>query len=240
MSKTATASIISELRKKAHMTQSELAKKIGKGTSTLQKYELGLLEPSIDTLTKLSDIFNVSIDYLLGAIPESTLPEVFKRLRSILDPSYRIYYEYLGKGHIGCPISIGWKGEDYGGSNGEIKIENIKEFGDLDETAKGLEIYVYGFSDFVTEELCDKFPSYDNDAVIKGFKSVEDFLDSIAYIEDLISEDFDHDQPKPKETLYDSSFALETYLPLLSREQKEVLLGAAKVMVQQNTAKDKE
>ena len=79
------------------MTQAELAKKIGKGTSTLQKYELGLLEPSIETLTKLSDIFDVSIDYLLGVIPESTLPEVFKKLESILGDDYHVWYDYGGK-----------------------------------------------------------------------------------------------------------------------------------------------
>ena len=240
MAKPATALRIGELRKQSHMTQSELAEKIGKGTSTLQKYELGLLEPGIETLTKLSDIFNVSIDYLLGAAQGDMFPEVFKRLCSILDPSYRIYYRRLGKNGPMCPISIGWAGEDYGGEHGEIRINNIQEWGDLDETAKGLEIYVHGFSDCVIDELCDKFPSYDKDGVIKGFKSIEDFLDSIAFIENLASDTFDHDHPKPKKTLYDPSFALETYLPLLSREQKEVLLGAAKVMVQQNTVKDKE
>ena len=240
MSKPATALRIGELRKQSHMTQSELAEKIGKGTSTLQKYELGLLEPSIETLTKLSDIFNVSIDYLLGAAQEDTSPEVFKKLCSILDPSYRIYYKRFGKDGPMCPVSIGWAGEDWGGKNSEIMIKNIQEWGDLDETAKGLEIYVYGFSDFVTDTLCDKFPSYDKDEVIKGFKSIEDFLDSIAFIENLASDTFDHDQPKPKETLYDPSITLETYLQLLSREQKEVLLGAARVMVQQNTVKDKE
>lgn len=220
------------------MTQAELARKIGRGTSTLQKYELGLLEPSIETLTKLSDIFDVSIDYLLGVIPESTLPEVFKKLESILGYGYEVWYEYGGKkGRLGSPTAFGC--DNYNGLNIYIEITNIKEYGDLDETAKDLEIYVQG-EDIDEGELAEKIPSYyDNDGIIKGFKSLEDFLNKLACIEDCLNCDFYHDREIPKETLYDSDIALDMYLSQLSKEQKEVLLAAAKVMVQQNNAKSK-
>ena len=220
------------------MTQAELAKKIGKGTSTLQKYELGLLEPSIETLTKLSDIFDVSIDYLLGVIPESTLPEVFKKLESILGDDYQVWYDYGGKkGRLGSPFALSWEGED--SLIPLIEITNIKEYGDLDETAKELEIYVE-CSDFAEGKLDEKFPSYyDNDGIIKGFKSLEDFLNKLACIEDCLDCDFYHDREIPKETLYDSDIALDMCLSQLSKEQKEVLLATAKAMVQQNNAKSK-
>lgn len=238
MSKKATARIIGELRKNAHMTQSELARKIGKGTSTLQKYELGLLEPNIETLTKLSDIFDVSIDYLLGAVPENTLPEVFKRLQQLLGNDYRVGYEYLGEGRgVGCPAMMFYGDEERGVF---IDIFDINEYGDLDETAKDLKIDVQGFSDNDYEKLYEAFPTFENEEVIDGFKSIKDFVDSLVIVEEIANY---YRYPKlryPKETLYDPSLTLETYLQLLSREQKEVLLGAAKVMVQQNTVKDKE
>jgi transcriptional regulator with XRE-family HTH domain len=48
------------------MTQSELAQKIGITTSSVGMYETGVRHPSYEVLYKLSEIFNVSIDYLLG------------------------------------------------------------------------------------------------------------------------------------------------------------------------------
>lgn len=55
-----------ELRLFSNLTQSELAEKISTTQTTIGKYERGELQPSIDTLTKLSDLFACSIDYLIG------------------------------------------------------------------------------------------------------------------------------------------------------------------------------
>lgn len=57
---------IRELRQEFDMTQEELGKKIGQTKSNISKYERGELQPSIETLGLLSDIFGVSIDYLVG------------------------------------------------------------------------------------------------------------------------------------------------------------------------------
>lgn len=57
---------IRELRQELGLTQEELGKKIGQTKSNISKYERGALQPSIETLTQLSDLFNVSIDYLVG------------------------------------------------------------------------------------------------------------------------------------------------------------------------------
>lgn len=56
---------IAELRKEFKISQVELAEKIGVSQQTISKYEQGLREPDIATLLKLSNIFNVSIDFLL-------------------------------------------------------------------------------------------------------------------------------------------------------------------------------
>lgn len=57
---------IRELRQEFNMTQEELGVKIGQTKSNVSKYETGALEPNIQTLNMLSDVFGVSIDYLIG------------------------------------------------------------------------------------------------------------------------------------------------------------------------------
>lgn len=57
---------IKELRIQFGLTQSELAQQIGLNQTAIGKYERGELEPSIETLKKLSFIFECSIDYIIG------------------------------------------------------------------------------------------------------------------------------------------------------------------------------
>lgn len=57
---------IRDLRNEFQLTQEELGKKIGQTKSNISKYETGALEPGIDTIKRLAQIFNVSIDYILG------------------------------------------------------------------------------------------------------------------------------------------------------------------------------
>lgn len=55
-----------ELRLFSNLTQSEVAQKLATTQTTIGKYERGELQPSIETLIKLSELFECSIDYLLG------------------------------------------------------------------------------------------------------------------------------------------------------------------------------
>ncbi len=57
---------IRELRSSLELTQSDLAGKVGLNQSAIGKYERGELEPSIETLKKLSQIFECSMDYITG------------------------------------------------------------------------------------------------------------------------------------------------------------------------------
>lgn len=58
--------IIRAKRKEKNMTQKELAGKVGLTASTITKYEKGLLEPNIETLNKIADVLNVTINDLIG------------------------------------------------------------------------------------------------------------------------------------------------------------------------------
>ena len=55
-----------ELRKQHNKTQKELAEYLNTKHQTYGAYEKGINEPSIKTLIKLADYYNVSIDYLVG------------------------------------------------------------------------------------------------------------------------------------------------------------------------------
>ncbi len=57
---------IKGLRKKAGMTQSELAKRLGISGSAVGMYEQGRREPDNKTLLKLCSVFGITTDYLLG------------------------------------------------------------------------------------------------------------------------------------------------------------------------------
>ena len=57
---------IRSLRISKHLTQQQLADKIGVAKNTISVYENGSRKPSYDVLEALSDFFNVDVDYLLG------------------------------------------------------------------------------------------------------------------------------------------------------------------------------
>lgn len=59
---------IRECRKDMHMTQIELANKVGLTTATaVSSWEKGRNEPDLDTVVILSEILHVSIDYSFSA-----------------------------------------------------------------------------------------------------------------------------------------------------------------------------
>ena len=53
------------LRKKARMSQLQLAEKLNVGPSAVGMYEQGRREPAIDTLVQMAKLFGVSLDYLI-------------------------------------------------------------------------------------------------------------------------------------------------------------------------------
>ena len=65
------------LRKRADMTQPELAQKLGISRSTISMYELGSREPNFETLEAIADFFNVDMNYLTGTEPEKNESAAF-------------------------------------------------------------------------------------------------------------------------------------------------------------------
>lgn len=57
---------LKELRKEKNKTQKDIAKLTGYKQTLVSKWEHGDREPDTETLIKLANYFNVSVDYLIG------------------------------------------------------------------------------------------------------------------------------------------------------------------------------
>lgn len=89
------------LRIEKDVTQTELGKFLGVGATTVNGYEKGIISnPPLDKLTKLSDFFGVSIDYLAARssvrkIPNNearNLADRFQDMLDVLDSDTKCYY----------------------------------------------------------------------------------------------------------------------------------------------------
>ena len=55
-----------KLRKEAKISQKKLAEDIGTSQQAINKYENHNIEPDIETLIRLAEYFDTSVDYLVG------------------------------------------------------------------------------------------------------------------------------------------------------------------------------
>ena len=55
-----------ELRKQNHLTQQQVAERVGVTASVMSSYEAEDRHPSYDVLLKLATLYNTSTDYLIG------------------------------------------------------------------------------------------------------------------------------------------------------------------------------
>ncbi|MGE7113966.1 helix-turn-helix transcriptional regulator [Lysinibacillus sp. NPDC047702] len=81
-------------RKNLKLSQEEMAKKIDVARATYGAYERGTREPDIDTLTKLAEVFEISIDELVGHENTSNNEITFENF--IADSDLREWYKNLG------------------------------------------------------------------------------------------------------------------------------------------------
>ncbi|MEX1029581.1 MAG: helix-turn-helix transcriptional regulator [Paenibacillaceae bacterium] len=80
---------LAELRKNNNWSMQYLANRIGMAKSTYAGYESGYRQPSLDTLQKMAEIFNVSTDYLLGKAEGDLVSE------EMADPTLGLWFKEL-------------------------------------------------------------------------------------------------------------------------------------------------
>ena len=82
---------IKELRKQNNKTQQEIAEFLNMTQVTYGRYELGVHEPTLETLCKLANYYGVTVDYLIGrdanefaylSAEEKTLISEFRNLNT--------------------------------------------------------------------------------------------------------------------------------------------------------------
>lgn len=69
---------IRQIRKEKGLSITELAEMIGISYQSLQRYEAGKRDPSIQVLIALANFFDVSVDYLVGREPKSKVIKTYQ------------------------------------------------------------------------------------------------------------------------------------------------------------------
>ena len=125
--------VLKELRERYKLSQVELAKKLNLSPSTIGMWESGRNKPEFDTIIKLSKIFNVSVNYLMGVNDEEGIINIpvyssvitLCELKQIKQPDEFCCY----KVHLNNCGYIGFKVTDTVGepivSCGDIAIINL-------------------------------------------------------------------------------------------------------------------
>jgi len=97
---------LKKLRKESGLTLDQLSSQLGIARTTLSGYESGRREPNMETILRIADLFNVSIDWLFGrtnskgeaflmnekdtVMSEEDKKEVTEMLKKILDEQDKI------------------------------------------------------------------------------------------------------------------------------------------------------
>lgn len=104
---------IKELLRQKGMTARALAEKVQVAESTMSLYISGKREPDYNTLRKIADALDVSVDYLLGGdvLPPNVRPVVLKR------------FPMLGDIACGEPVFANEEHETYIDASGDIDAD---------------------------------------------------------------------------------------------------------------------
>lgn len=89
---------LKEARKDAGLTQEELAQRLHLSLSAVKSYEQNISSPDDEVKVAIAKMFNVSLDYLLGAIDEETPlfnRKVISLPKSLTERSVQDLKEYI-------------------------------------------------------------------------------------------------------------------------------------------------
>ena len=75
--------IVANLRKEKKISQTDLANRLGIHKNVLGRYERNEIKPSIDIATKIADVLDVSLDYLVGNTDTVLEKDLLKKITDI-------------------------------------------------------------------------------------------------------------------------------------------------------------
>ena len=76
-----------EARKRVHMTQAELADKLGVSRSTIANYEMSRRKPSFIELKKIAELLHVNVNYLVEGEESDKGDELITRANNVFNDS---------------------------------------------------------------------------------------------------------------------------------------------------------
>ena len=83
---------IKNIRKKNNITQEELAEKLNVTRQAVSNWENGKTEPDIETLTRMAQIFDISIDELVDGIPKGIKELRGKKSHLYIGIGFTLFY----------------------------------------------------------------------------------------------------------------------------------------------------
>ncbi len=89
---------ISYLRRQKSLSQTDLAKAAGVSREAVSKYERNEASPSVEIAKRMADVFEVSLDYLVGSTEQALDKATLKRLQEInrlSDENKKMVYTFL-------------------------------------------------------------------------------------------------------------------------------------------------
>ena len=75
-------------REDRDISQKDMAEKLGISQPNYSRIETGIQEPNLDQLIKIAEIFEISIDELLGVDPEKYIYKRAKSFETIVNDNY--------------------------------------------------------------------------------------------------------------------------------------------------------
>lgn len=79
---------IKRLRKENKLTQAELAEAIGVSKSSIEKYETGRTNPSVDVQGKLAKLFNIDEDFIIKIAAKEAAQSYIEKCLEVTKPIY--------------------------------------------------------------------------------------------------------------------------------------------------------
>ena len=151
-------------RESKNMTQGEVADILGVKAATISKYEAGTLEPNIESLKKLSDLYEVSIDDLLKEddfdIFKINILEVLReqknmKLKGNLYHNTQITFAYNTNHIEGSKLTEDQTRYIYETNTLLVEKDSITDLDDVLETANHFKLVDY-MLDIADEKLTEK------------------------------------------------------------------------------------